>query len=70
MTTTYAYYLVAYPHPKIPRRKRIKRFKVDSEGDGKVLLGLLKDAYPDHRDDLKNATLWKVSRSSVARLSP
>lgn len=38
MTTTHAYYLVAYPNPSVPPRKRVQQLKVDVESDGGVIL--------------------------------
>ena len=70
MITTPAYYLVAYPHSTIHPTKRIKRFKLDPDAVGKDLLGLLKDAYPEHSGDLDDVTLWKVSRLFRAQIPP
>jgi len=65
MTTTRAYYLVAYPHPSITPHERVHRFKVDVESDGKTILGKLWDVYSGHSDDLKKASLRKINRSSM-----
>jgi hypothetical protein len=64
------YYLIAYPHPTVSPAERIERLELDAETDGKTLLGLLRDVYPDHSGDLtvKGTTLRKVSRPSVAQL--
>jgi hypothetical protein len=63
MTTTHAYYLLAYHHPSIRPLDRIERLKLDSDADGReMVLALPKD------DDLKDATIWKVSRLAVAQL--
>ena len=67
MTSTY---IVAYPHPTIPPRKRVQPLKLDLDARGEDLLMLLKDKFPDHRDDLEDATLWKAGRSTVAQLPP
>ena len=64
MTTTI--YTVAYPHPKISRGKTILPFTANLEFDGFTLIEQLRVRYPDHCNDLKDASLWKVSRSSVA----
>jgi len=69
--TTETCYIVAYPHPKVLRQTRILPF----EGEGGKFLGAalhkdICDAYPDLRDDLRLATLWKASRSTMAQLSP
>jgi len=66
MTTTT--YIVAYPHPEVSRHKLIKRLRCGSDDDGDTLIDRLCDIYPGHRDDLKEATLWKVSRSIMAQL--
>jgi len=68
MTTTT--YTVAYPHPGVPSEERIKLFRPASGAGGDTLIELLCDHYPDHRDDLKGATLWKASRSTVVQLPP
>ena len=65
MITTHAY-LVAYPNPTIPLHMRAKRLDIDSDADGKELLGLLRSAYPGYSGDLEHATLWKVNRATVA----
>lgn len=71
MTTEDTHYLVAYPHPSIsPPGERIQRFELASNTDGKALLGMIRDAFPNHSSDLKHGTLWKVSRSPVAQLLP
>ena len=67
MTTKF--YIVIYPHPGVPPRHRIERLEIGSEVDGKGLLGKLCDIYPDQHDDLKDGTLWKASRSTVAQRS-
>ena len=67
MTSTY---IVAYPHPTIPPRERILPLELGSGARGRGLLKLLKDEFPNHSDDLKDATLWKAGRSTVARLPP
>ena len=54
-------YLVAYPHPSVTPLYRVKRFNLDqSKTDVETLLGLLKNSYPDHTDDLNDAILRKV----------
>jgi hypothetical protein len=67
---TVAAYIVVYPHPSIPPVERIQRLELESGDDGKQLLELLRGIFPDHSSDLKDATLWKVSRSSAAQLPP
>ena len=66
-TTTYT---VTYPHPEIHPEERIKLFTLDSDAGGGTLIRKLCDHYPDHRDDLKDATLWKASRSTVVQFPP
>jgi len=68
MTTTT--YTVAYPHPEISPEERIELFRLDSDDDGDTLVERLCGHYLDHRDDLKDATLWKASRSTVVQLPP
>ena len=68
MTTKF--YIIVLPHPEVPPRRRILRFRLESEAGGDTVLERLCDTYPDQRDDLKDATLWKVSRSTVAQLPP
>ena len=70
MTTTYAHYLVAYPHPSVPKNSRIEMVKLDSEVSGKMLRELLKSIYKEHSSDLDSATLWTVSHSAMAQFSP
>ena len=56
-------YIVAYPHPSLRPRQRACMCKVDSRTDmTDDLLSLLCERYPDHIEDLKRATFWKVSR--------
>ena len=69
MSTTNEY-IFAYPHPSISPGKRIIPCKVDSGECGADILEQLIVAHPDRRDDLKDATLWQASLSSVARLPP
>lgn len=58
-------------HPTIFPHDRVKRLNLESEADGEMLLERLRGIYSDHRDDLNDATLWKVSTSSsVAQVSP
>lgn len=45
MATTYAYYIVAYPHPLVSPPARIERLKLDSETDGETLLKLSTQEY-------------------------
>ena len=70
MATTYAYYLFACPHPLVSPPARIKRLKLDSETDGKTLLGRLGSTCLEHSDDLKAGVVWKASRSTLAQLPP
>ena len=70
MTANYVRYIVVYPHPSVPKGERIRRIKLDSEARGETLCELLKSKYPEHSSDLRSATLWKASRSTVARLPP
>ena len=63
-------YLVAYPHPKVPRWTRILPFESNPSFFGATLHKRLCDTYPDQRDDLKDAILWKARRSTVAQLLP
>jgi len=70
MITAHAYYLVAYPHPAIPPARRIRRLKLNLDAVGTEIVGLLKDACPDHSGDLDNVTLWKVSSPTVAQFPP
>jgi len=70
MITTHAYYHVAYPHSTVHPTGRIKQLKLNPDAVGKDLLGLLKDAYPDHSGDLDDVTLWKVSHSTGAQIPP
>ena len=38
--------------------------------DGETILNLLKEIFPDHVKDLKEAKLLKVGRPSIAQLLP
>ena len=67
MTSTY---IVAYPHPTIPPRERVRRFRLNLDADEEDLLRLLIDKFQDHRDDLRVATLWKAGRLTVAQFPP
>ena len=60
-------YIVAYPHPEIPREERMFPFKVkvDSETYKEDLVEGLIEEYPEHSRDLKRVTIWKVSRLSI-----
>ena len=57
-------YIVAYPHPEVPLRRRILPLRLDSDSSGNTVFKRLCDGYPDHHNDLENATLWKASRST------
>lgn len=70
MIPTHAYCLVAYPHSTVHPTRRIKRLKLGPDADGKDILGLLKDAYPDNSSDLDDATIWKVSRPTESQFPP
>ena len=67
MTTTYAHYIVAYPHPAIPPRERIQRLKVDTESSGERIVAELRGNYLEHSDDLKNPILRKVRHLLITR---
>ena len=67
MTVTY---VVAYPHPEVPPEKRIRPFRANSAFHGTTLLERLGDLYLNHRGNLEDATLWKASRPTVAKLPP
>lgn len=69
MTATHSHYLVAYPHPSIPPTERIRPYRVGPEFKGE-LLKEIRAAYPQYSDDLKGATLWKVSCLTVVQLPP
>jgi len=58
MTTTM--YRVAYPHPSLHPLDRVSACSVGPETHRRTLLSQLYEAYPDHTEDLKRATLWKV----------
>ena len=60
MTTTT--YIVAYPHPSIHELDRACACEVDSRTRRKGLLSQLYEEYPRLTEDLKEATLWRVSR--------
>ena len=61
-------YIAVYAHPHIPVKKRAKAVILESGARGKQLLDQLFDEYPDYRDDLNSATLWKASRFTAVRL--
>ena len=54
-------YVVAYPHPSLNPRDRNCRCKIDSQTGTTDLRSELYEEYPDHIEDLKRATFWKVS---------
>jgi len=55
-------YVVAYPHPSLRPRQRACKCKVDLQVGPIDLRSQLYEEYPDHTEDLKRATFWKVSR--------
>ena len=61
-------YIAVYAHPHIPVKKRANAVILESGARGKQLLDQLFDEYPDYRDDLNSATLWKASRFTAVRL--
>ena len=61
-TMTTRIYVVAYPHPSLRPRHRVSICEVDSQTFMKGLRSQLYEEYPDHIEDLKRATFWKVSR--------
>ena len=63
-------YTVAYPHPSIPHSDYVDRFDAESDFSGGELVGQLVALYPELRDDLEDAVLWKAGHSSVAQLPP
>jgi len=67
---TAKFYIVVYPHPEVPRDSHILRLRLDAEAGGDTVLKQLCDTYPDLRDDLNGATLWKASCSTAAQLLP
>lgn len=62
-------YIIAYPHPSIPRRRTIRRFDVGMTS-GEAVIERVIAIHPDLRDDLGDAALWKVGQSSAAQLPP
>jgi len=68
MTTKF--YVVIYPHPEVPRGRHILRLGLDPEAGGDTVLERLCNTYPNLRDDLEDATLWKASYSTVVQLPP
>ena len=63
-------YIVAYLHPEVPPSKRIQQLTLDSKADWDAVIEWLRNTYPNHQDDLEDATLWKVSRSTTTQLPP
>jgi len=63
-------YIAVYPHPDVSQDDRIMPLELGSMALGYTVLQQLNDAYPNQRDDLKGAILWKASCSTVARLLP
>ena len=57
--------IIAYLHPKVPRRMRILPFQADSGFYGAKILEQPHDTCPDLYGYLKDSTLWKASRSIV-----
>ena len=69
MTTTI--YMVAYPHPFLEPRERIFPYRVDPQTYRPDLLTKLYNEYPNHTEDLKAATIWKVPPLlSITRCPP
>ena len=60
------HFVVAYPHPSVPDQGRLRQVVVGSQFSSDALLERLSALYPEHSPDLKGATFWKASRSSVA----
>ena len=68
MTTTI--YRIAYPHPSLQFPLRTTVCDVDQKTFKKNPLSQLYEEFPDHSEDLKRATLWKVPPFlSIARYS-
>ena len=64
-------YHVAYPHPSIRPLARACLCDVDSSTSRSDILKQLYEEYPNSLEDLKLATLWKVTNSLVnSRRSP
>jgi len=64
------WYLIAYPNPAVPQARRVRRRQMSPQTDGETILNLLKEIFPDHVKDLKEAKLLKVGRPSIAQLLP
>ena len=63
-------YLAVYPHPDVSQHDRIMPLELGSMAFGSTVLQQLNDAYPNQRDDLKDAIFWKASCPTVAQLLP
>ena len=63
-------FTVAYPHPSIPPAKRMSPCEVGPKTYRKGLLEQLIEEYPEHSEDLRQATIWKASCLSIAQLPP
>jgi len=64
-------YTVAYPNTLIHRRERTCQVKVDSITRRNDIISQLCLEYPDYTEDLKRASLYKVSHSlSMASYLP
>jgi hypothetical protein len=53
-------YNVAYPHSSVRPLDRICSYKIDLETYKEDILSKLCHSYPDHTEDLRRASLWKV----------
>ena len=59
-TTTTMKYQVAYPNPSLRPQDRVRACSIGPDTWRAELLSQLNAEYPDHAEDLKYATFWKV----------
>ena len=63
-------YHVAYPNPSLRPNDRVCGCDIDPKTYRAGLLSKLYQEYPRYTQDLKEATFWKVIRSSIIRCLP
>ena len=65
--TTNASYLVAYPHPSIHPRVRVRLLTVDSQSTGETILAKSREFYPELVGDLdpRGVEYYMVNRPST-----
>ena len=61
---------VAYPNPSLRPLDRVCLYEIDFRTSKKGLLFQLYEEYPNHKEDLKYAIIWKVCPLSINHPMP